>query len=50
MNSLGNMFNVEGPTLYTISLFHDAATEPDTARLRVVIDSAVSAEGKGLDR
>ncbi len=30
MNLLGNMFNIEGPTLYTISLFHDAATPADT--------------------
>jgi zinc protease len=30
LNLLGNMFNIEGPTLYTISLFHDAATPVDT--------------------
>jgi predicted Zn-dependent peptidase len=30
MNALGNMFNIEGPTLYTISLFHDQTTDPDT--------------------
>jgi predicted Zn-dependent peptidase len=30
LNPLGNAFNVEGPTLYTISLFHDQATRADT--------------------
>jgi zinc protease len=30
LNGLGNMFNIEGPTLYTISLFHDRSTDPDT--------------------
>ena len=30
LNPLGNMFNVEGPTLYTVSLFHDRTTDPDT--------------------
>ena len=30
LNTLGNMFNVEGPTLYTISLFHDGGTKADT--------------------
>jgi predicted Zn-dependent peptidase len=29
LNALGNMFNVEGPTLYTLSLFHDRATDVD---------------------
>ena len=51
LNSLGNMFNVEGPTLYTLSLFHDSATDPNTiiqavdreiARLRdAPIDEAI---------
>jgi predicted Zn-dependent peptidase len=29
LNPLGNAFNVEGPTLYTISLFHDQGTSAD---------------------
>jgi predicted Zn-dependent peptidase len=29
LNPLGNTFNVEGPTLYMLSLFHDRATDPD---------------------
>jgi predicted Zn-dependent peptidase len=41
INSLGNMFNVEGPTLYTISLFHDAATEPHA--VVEVIDREITA-------
>ena len=43
MNGLGNMFNIHGPTLYTISLFHDReksaesilqAIDADVARLQ----------------
>jgi zinc protease len=29
LNYLGNMFNINGPTLYAIDLFHDAETPPD---------------------
>jgi predicted Zn-dependent peptidase len=29
INGLGNMFNIQGPTLWTVSLFHDAQHTPE---------------------
>src|SRR5690606_26321216 len=37
---LGNMFNINGPTLYTISLVHDADRQPD--RIVAAIDSVIT--------
>jgi predicted Zn-dependent peptidase len=41
INLLGNMFDYEGPMLWTVSLFHDAGHSPDEIlkRADVVIDS-----------
>jgi predicted Zn-dependent peptidase len=48
LNGLGNMFNVEGPTLYTLSLFHDRATEPD-AILRLIDREIDTLQRTGVD-
>ncbi len=39
INGLGNMFNIAGPTLYTISLFHDRDKTPDA--ILKVLDAEV---------
>jgi predicted Zn-dependent peptidase len=44
INELGNMFNYDGPMLYTMSLFHDATVQPRRilAAVDAVIDSLQS--------
>ena len=39
VNFLGNMFNIDGPTLYTISLFHDTSNSAD--RVLAAIDEEI---------
>ncbi|MGH7663582.1 MAG: M16 family metallopeptidase [Gemmatimonadaceae bacterium] len=39
VNLLGNMYNINGPTLWTAFLFHDAATSADS--IIAVIDSVI---------
>ena len=41
INLLGNMFNVDGPTLWTVALFHDAETPAD--EILKVFDAEVEA-------
>jgi zinc protease len=54
INELGNMFNYDGPMLWTVSLFHDATVKPDQIMSAVdrVIDQvqAKSVEQSLLDR
>jgi zinc protease len=54
INELGNMFNYDGPMLWTVSLFHDAAVKPDQIMSAVdkVIDQvqAQPVEQSLLDR
>jgi predicted Zn-dependent peptidase len=40
INALGSMFSIEGPTLYTISLFHDAGTQTET--ILAAIDAEIA--------
>jgi zinc protease len=39
INELGNMFNYDGPMLYTMSLFHDATVQPH--RILAAVDSVI---------
>jgi zinc protease len=39
LNSMGNMFNINGPTLWTVSLFHDANVSADS--ILAAIDEVV---------
>jgi len=39
INELGNMFNYDGPMLWTTSLFHDAAVKPE--QIMAAVDSVI---------
>jgi predicted Zn-dependent peptidase len=49
INGLGNMFNIAGPTLYTISLFHDRDKTPE-AILKVMDKEIEALRTKPVDQ
>ena len=49
INELGNMFNINGPTLFTISLFHDKDKTPD-AIMKVVDEEVEKLRAAPVDK